>query len=68
MNMTTIELKIEKIKISLWKVGLIKNCPKCNGNLQQVGHIKEVGWIDYMCTSDECDFGKQTPYLDNDRL
>ena len=61
MNMTKVELenKIKRTKIFLWKIGLIKNCPQCNGNLQQVGHIKEIGWINYICTSEKCDFGKR---------
>jgi len=61
VNMKTIEIrnKIKQIKISLWKIGLIKNCPKCNGDLQQVGHPKDAGWISYVCKSEKCDFGKQ---------
>jgi hypothetical protein len=61
MNMNIVEIRnnIKKMKILLWKIGLIRNCPKCNGNLRQVGHPVEVGWINYICTSEKCDFGKR---------
>jgi hypothetical protein len=32
-------LEIGMIKQFLWQLGIIKNCPECNSNLEEVGHV-----------------------------
>ncbi len=46
-----------KIRILLWKLGLLGNkCPICNTDMMQKGHGKIFTYFE--CTNKNCKFGK----------
>ena len=49
---------INKIKHCLWQIGIVKNCPDCGSQLQEMGYPDEDFVQYYKCSNQNCNFGK----------